>query len=384
MALLFRQVKDAPLTNDEVDDNFEFLETDKLSRVSGGEMLAPILLSGGAAPTINGHVTSKGYVDTKADSSAAAAITSRLPLTGGTLTGRLTLGTGSSLRLLSIGTPASLEDGVTWNEGGVIKFYSGAATKTVAFTDSKTAGWVTPRTLTLGTDLTGNASIDGTAPITLNATIATGAVTNTKIALATITADRLAPGVLTSGGIGYTGSQGIVGYTGSQGTLGIQGPIGYTGSAGSGASPSESAEFASLGVGVTPPGLPAGLGDAHIGSDLFVNGDITAFFSSDSRLKENVAPITDALNKVTKIRGVTFDWTEDHLRKQGGEDGYFIRRHDAGVIAQEIEMVLPEAVALRDNGIKAVRYEKIIPLLIEAIKDLKAELDGLKSTITER
>ena len=51
---------------------------------------------------------------------------------------------------------------------------------------------------------------------------------------------------------------------------------------------------------------------------------------------------------------------------------------DVGVIAQEIEKVLPTAVIDRDNGYKAVKYERIIPLLIEAIKDLKKEIDKLK------
>ena len=54
--------------------------------------------------------------------------------------------------------------------------------------------------------------------------------------------------------------------------------------------------------------------------------------------------------------------------------------HDIGVIAQEIEEVLPEIVATRDNGYKAVYYEKLVPLLIEAVKELKAEVDELKKS----
>ena len=53
---------------------------------------------------------------------------------------------------------------------------------------------------------------------------------------------------------------------------------------------------------------------------------------------------------------------------------------DVGVIAQEIEEVLPEIVATRDNGYKAVYYEKLVPLLIEAVKELKAEVDELKKS----
>ena len=80
------------------------------------------------------------------------------------------------------------------------------------------------------------------------------------------------------------------------------------------------------------------------------------------------------MQKVLSIRGVEFDW--NNLDEQ--EDGYFVRKHDVGVIAQEIEKVLPEVVGTRADGIKAVKYDRIVPLLIEAIKDLKAEIDALK------
>jgi hypothetical protein len=55
--------------------------------------------------------------------------------------------------------------------------------------------------------------------------------------------------------------------------------------------------------------------------------------------------------------------------------------HDIGVIAQEVEKVMPEIVTTRDNGYKAVKYEKIVPLLIEAIKELSNEVKELKSQI---
>jgi hypothetical protein len=102
------------------------------------------------------------------------------------------------------------------------------------------------------------------------------------------------------------------------------------------------------------------------------NNDVVAFYSSDKRLKENVKNIESPLEKLNKINGVEFDWIE----KQGvhGNKG-----HDIGVIAQEIEEVLPEVVTTRDNGYKAVKYEKIVPLLIEAIKELKTEIEELKN-----
>ena len=88
--------------------------------------------------------------------------------------------------------------------------------------------------------------------------------------------------------------------------------------------------------------------------------------------------IPNALEKVTAIRGVTFDWNKQFLSTQP-DIPHLIKKHDVGVIAQEIEAILPEAVSTREDGIKAVNYNKIIPLLIEAIKELKAEVEELKS-----
>ena len=123
------------------------------------------------------------------------------------------------------------------------------------------------------------------------------------------------------------------------------------------------------------------VGDASIAptdNEVRAQGDITAFHSSDRKLKENITPITDALEKVSKINGVEFDWTDEHIEKRGGEDGYFVRKHDVGVIAQEVLEVLPEVVREREDNTLAVDYERMVALLIEAVKDLKKEVEELK------
>ena len=105
--------------------------------------------------------------------------------------------------------------------------------------------------------------------------------------------------------------------------------------------------------------------------------DVVAFSTSDKRLKENIKPLDSALDKVLKISGVSFDWkelTEEEKKTIHGNEG-----HDVGVIAQEIEEVLPEVVTERDNGYKAVKYEKIVPLLIEAIKEQQKQIEELKN-----
>jgi hypothetical protein len=128
---------------------------------------------------------------------------------------------------------------------------------------------------------------------------------------------------------------------------------------------SNSYQVGSLGVGTAASGTTG---------EIRATNNVTAYYSSDERLKDNVQVIANALAKVLQIRGVEFDW--NNLDEP--EDGYFVRKHDIGVIAQEIEKVLPEVVGTREDGIKAVKYDRIIPLLIEAIKELKAEVDALK------
>lgn len=124
-----------------------------------------------------------------------------------------------------------------------------------------------------------------------------------------------------------------------------------------------------LGIGGTP---------STTSGEIWAYGDIVANKSSDRRLKKYIKNIPNALEKVSKINGVSFEWkkTDDKMKREiHSHEG-----HDIGVIAQEVEEVLPEIVSTRDNGYKAVYYEKLVPLLIEAIKELKAEVDELKKS----
>jgi len=119
----------------------------------------------------------------------------------------------------------------------------------------------------------------------------------------------------------------------------------------------------------------------EVGGAITATGNITAYSSSDKRLKENITPIENALDKIDKIDGVEFDWTDEFIDKESGgkgEDDFHFRKHDVGVIAQEIQSVLPEVVAKRPDGYLAVRYEKIVPLLIQSIKELKTQIEELK------
>jgi len=120
--------------------------------------------------------------------------------------------------------------------------------------------------------------------------------------------------------------------------------------------------FGSIGVGAAAPGS----------NNVVVQGNVTAY--SDRRLKDNIETITDALNKLTQVRGVTYTRTDIQDT---------LTRH-TGVIAQELESVLPEAVMTGSDGIKSVAYGNVIGLLIESIKELNDKVDMLQQQLDNK
>jgi hypothetical protein len=134
-------------------------------------------------------------------------------------------------------------------------------------------------------------------------------------------------------------------------------------------------------------------GLTYNGSTLAVTGAITATgditaYSSDQRLKENVINIPNALDKILSLNGVTYDWNEKAL-----SFGFVPtnRKHDVGLIAQQVESVLPEAIApapfdtdqttgesISGENYLTVRYDKLVALLIEGMKEQQKEIDELK------
>ena len=129
------------------------------------------------------------------------------------------------------------------------------------------------------------------------------------------------------------------------------------------------ANISSLGVG-TPSSGTSG--------EIRATNNVTAYYSSDKKFKENIQPIESALNKVNYIGGKTFDWSQNYINDKGGEDDYFIKKHDFGVIAQDVQAVFPLAVRIREDESLAVDYSKLVALAFQAIKELKAEVDALK------
>jgi hypothetical protein len=121
-------------------------------------------------------------------------------------------------------------------------------------------------------------------------------------------------------------------------------------------------ETTANGIQISNGGLGVGTDAGTTDGQIRATDDITAFYSSDVALKENIL----------------FDWKEDYIKNNGGEDGYFVRKTDVGVIAQDVEKVLPEVVGTRPNGVKAVKYDRLCALLIECVKDLQSQVNDLK------
>jgi hypothetical protein len=116
-------------------------------------------------------------------------------------------------------------------------------------------------------------------------------------------------------------------------------------------------------VGLAVRGVDTLTTALSVQGSILATGDVIVFSTSDESLKKNIEVIPNALDKVCQLRGVTFDW-----------DCSFRTGRDAGVIAQDVEKVLPEIVEMREDGTKAVKYDGVIPLLVEAIKELNKKI----------
>ena len=113
-------------------------------------------------------------------------------------------------------------------------------------------------------------------------------------------------------------------------------------------------------------------------SGFYATGNVTAY-ASDIRLKENILPIESAVHKALQIRGVEFDWKDE------AEDlGFYPRhKHEPGLIAQEVEKVIPEVVHEDADGYKSISYPNITAVLVEAIKEQQNDINKLKEQVKE-
>jgi hypothetical protein len=177
-----------------------------------------------------------------------------------------------------------------------------------------------------------------------------------------------------TGSAGPTGPTGLTGATGA-GTTGATGPSGPSGPSGPAGTFSTTSLYQGAGfaAGCTP-----------VLNQLRALGDVVAF-ASDERLKTNVIIIESALSKVSNISGVHYNFNV-----LANTYGYETATRHVGVLAQQVQKVLPEVVllapfdtdgdlnSLSGENYLTVQYDKIVPLLIEAIKELNEEVQLLK------
>ena len=131
-----------------------------------------------------------------------------------------------------------------------------------------------------------------------------------------------------------------------------------------------SVQFGSFGVGTAASGTTG---------EIRATNNVTAYYSSDASLKENIEDIANPLSIVCAIGSKSFDWNDAYIASKGGVDGYFVQKSDFGVIAQDVQAVFPQAVRTREDGTLAVDYEKLSTLAFGAIKELLKRVEVLEA-----
>ena len=138
--------------------------------------------------------------------------------------------------------------------------------------------------------------------------------------------------------------------------------------------------FGNGSTNITEGGLAVGTTASTTTDGLIrATNDVIAYYTSDRRLKTNILNIPNALEKVSMLNGVTYEWLEfeeNKLKQIHANEGT-----DVGVIAQEVEAIFPELVEARENGYKAVKYDRLVAVLIEAVKELNEKVNVLEDKL---
>lgn len=140
---------------------------------------------------------------------------------------------------------------------------------------------------------------------------------------------------------------------------------------GGGTSPLIGGDFMSgkVGINTAITSLASNAAALQVGGNILC---VNISFSSDARYKKNIQKINNAFQKINQIEGVTYDWRREDFAEMN-----FTNNPQIGFIAQEVEKVLPELVITDTKGYKSVDYVKIIPVLLEAIKEINNEKNML-------
>ena len=361
---------------------------------STGVLTAGTFSGSGASLTSipNSALTGSGSLTVGSTSIALGA--SATTVNGLTLGTTCALGTPASGTLTNCTFPTLNQN--TTGSANAATYVTGTATvpNTALVNSSVTIG---STAVSLGSTVSSFAGVTLTSPTFTTPTLGTpasGTLTNCTgyggSAGSVANALTVGTGLTLSSGTTYNGSAaltisnaGVTGLTGTTNQISVSGSTGsVTLSTPQSIATTSSVQFAAIGVN-TAAGGTAGTIQA--------TNNITAFFS-DKRLKKNIKPISGAISKVMAISGVTYE-----INEVAEKYGYTDKKEMVGVIAQELERVLPQVVvpapfdaAYTEDGTeysksgenyKTVQYEKIVPLLIEAIKEQQREIEELKQKV---
>ena len=329
------------------------------------------------ASEVNGYASNAAASAATATNAPGTSATSTTSLAIGTGTKALTVQTGKAFVVGQWVTVTSTATPANWMHGQITAYTSGTGALTVNVTAVGGSGTYAAWTIGLSAPSQSSAALLSTSSYadpawltSLSASKLTGTVTiaGGGTGAATGADARTNLDVPSRNGVGASGTWGIS-ISGNAASANTATTATVAGTANA-LNTSGNYQLGSLGVGTAASG---------VAGEIRSTGDVTAFFASDARLKENIRPIEGALGIVLAIGGKAFDWNETHLQARGGEDGLFVRKADFGVIAQDVEQVFPLAVRTRPDGFLAVDYAKLAALAFQAIAELKVEVDGLRA-----
>lgn len=329
------------------------------------------------ASEVNGYASNAAASAATATNAPGTSATSTTSLAIGTGTKALTVQTGKAFVVGQWVTVTSTATPANWMHGQITAYTSGTGALTVNVTAVGGSGTNAAWTIGLSAPSQSSAALLSTssyadpawlASLSASKLIGTISIAAGGTGAGTGADARTNLDVPSRSGVGAAGTWGIsisgnAASANTATTATVAGTANALNTAGN-------YQLGSLGVGTAASGVTG---------EIRTTGDVTAFFASDARLKENIRPIEGALGIVLAIGGKTFDWNETHLQARGGEDGLFVRKADFGVIAQDVEQVFPLAVRTRSDGFLAVDYAKLAALAFQAIAELKQEVDGLRA-----
>lgn len=314
--------------------------------------------------TVTGNLTVSGTTTTVSSTTLSVA-DKNIELAKGSSTDAAADGGGITLHGTTDHTWNWVNSTAAWTSSdhiataaGKSHIFNGATSGTITLTPAATAGTTT---ITLPAT-TGTLVTTGDTGTVTNTMLA-GSIANSKLANSTISGVALGSNLNT--------------LTLATSGTGLSGSTTYNGSGAATFTVTSNATSANTANTIVARGASGEVahGALTVTGAITATGEVTAYFS-DLRLKTNIVPIADALDKVEALNGVTFDPNETALAL--GIDA----RHQMGVIAQEVEAVAPELVC--DSafaGYKTVRYDKLTALLIEAVKDLSAKVKTLEAQL---